>query len=246
MHWANPAQSAAQASASPRTRTAIPAASADISRRSEDVRLATILIFLLLILIAFAFFPIGNPSSSVFYISLLFIAVALALSSSPPKLAKSPSFLLLTPKKKELPSLLGWSALALVASSILTAALSLILSYFGLLDTAIVQSKMLSLSLPALIVAFTLAPLGEEMLFRGYLFRKIADKTKSYLAAALLSSLIFAAFHLSYSSVAELIVAFFIGLLFCYFTRRTASLVPAIAAHASFNFLSIFFAVWFA
>ena len=81
------------------------------------------LIFLLLILIAAAFFPIGHPSASVFYIALLFIAVALILSAKRRKLPDSLSYLLLTPKKKDLPALLGWSALALIASGILTAAL---------------------------------------------------------------------------------------------------------------------------
>lgn len=204
----------------------------------------------LLIIIALLFFPLGVPSSSVFYVSLLFLAVALVLSSPKGKMKDALKYLRLSPKKKDLPSLLCLGIASLIASGIATAMLSVLLSYFGLLDTAPVLSKISSLPLPALLAAFTLAPLAEEALFRGYLFRKISEwrtgagRQAGWAAGALLSSLVFAAFHLSYSSVAELAVAFSIGMLFCYFTRRTNSLIPAIVAHASFNFLSILFAVW--
>lgn len=199
------------------------------------------------------FFPIGTQSASVFYISLLFLAVALVFSSPHRRLSESLSYLRLSPKQKELPALVGWGALALVASCLTAALLSLILSYFGMLDTEPVQAKILTLSLPALIAAFTLAPFAEEALFRGLLFRKISEwrmggKKKQELGAAagaLLSSAIFSALHYSYGSVAEIAAAFLIGLLFCWFTRRTNSLIPAIVVHLSFNFLSIFFAVWF-
>lgn len=174
--------------------------------------------------------------------SLLFLALSL---SSQAGLSGTLSFLRLQKPDRLLP-ILGWSAAALVSSCLLTGALSGILWLAGLLDTLPVEQKMLSLPLPALISAFTLAPLAEEALFRGYFFRKMggfSSKGNGWLAAAILSSLLFAAMHLAYGSFAELAVAFSIGALLCYFSRKSGSLWPAVLSHASFNFLSIFFTV---
>ena len=214
------------------------------------VKALFVLIAALLILTALLFFPVGTPSSSVFYLSLLFFAVAFVFAYQKGKKGAEWNYLRLTPKIKELPALVGWGALALVASCMASGAISLVLNYFGMLDTQNVQDKILTLSLPALIVAFTLAPLAEEALFRGLLFRKISEwrhgshKEIGWITGAISSSIIFAALHSSYGSIAELLVAFAIGIIFCLFTRRTNSLIPAIVAHISFNFLSILFAVW--
>ncbi|VVC02243.1 CAAX protease self-immunity [uncultured archaeon] len=102
-----------------------------------------------------------------------------------------------------------------------------------------------------LALAFTIVPICEEALFRGFFFRVISDalqKTRipfSWIAGALLSSLIFASTHLFYGSKAELIVAFFVGLLFCAAVQRKNSLVPAIVAHAFYNLFSIILMVFF-
>lgn len=216
----------------------------------RSLKALPLLILGILILTALLFFPIGAPSSSVFYVSLLFLSVALVLSTPHRKMGEALSYLRLRPQARGLPYLLGWGLLTFAASGLLTAFISASLSYLGMLDTAQVQEKLLSLSLPALIVAFTLAPLAEEALFRGFLFRKISEwkygkkGQAGFAAGAVISSAVFAAFHLSYSSVAELAVAFSIGMLFCLATHRAKSLVPAVVAHASFNFISIFFAVW--
>ena len=214
------------------------------------VKPLSILIFIFLAVVALLFFPVGTPSSSVFYLSLLFLAVAFVFAYQKRKKGAEWAYLRLNAKASELPVLIGWGALALIASCIASAAVSLVLYYFGLLDTQNVQNKILTLSLPALIAAFTLAPFAEEALFRGLLFRKINEwrigkhKELGFAVGAISSSIIFAALHSSYGSIAELFVAFAIGIIFCYFTRRTNSLIPAIVAHVSFNFLSILFAVW--
>ena len=197
------------------------------------------------------FFPTNLPSSSVFYISILFIALAFVFAYRKGKRGGEVEYLRCSFKLSELPKLLAWGAAALVASCIASAAISLILAYFGLLDTQSVQQRMLSLPLPSLIAAFTLAPLAEEALFRGLVFRKISElqfgkgKMAGEFAGAVSSSIIFAALHASYGSIAEIAVAFAIGMVFCWFVKKTNSLLPSMAAHASFNFLSVFFTVWF-
>ncbi|MCX6772464.1 MAG: type II CAAX endopeptidase family protein [Candidatus Micrarchaeota archaeon] len=210
----------------------------------------SIIIAALLIAIALLFFPVGTPSSSVFYLSLLFLAVAFVFAYQKGKKGAELAYLRLAPKTNDLLPLIGAGALALIVSCLASGAISLILNYFGMLDTQNVQDKLVTLSLPALIIAFTLAPIAEEALFRGLLFRKISEwsinsgKQAGFVAGAISSSIIFAALHASYGSFAELAVAFAIGIIFCFFTYRTKSLVPAIVAHISFNFLSILFAVW--
>lgn len=215
------------------------------------MRLRTIAILLLLAITAALFFPTIMPSSSVFYLSLLFMAIAFVFAYRKGRKGGELEYLRLAFGRSEIPKLLAWGAAALVASGIASAAITLALSYFGLLDTQKVQLKLLSLPLPALVAAFTLAPLAEEMLFRGLVFRKVSEfriaggKPAGELAGALSSSIIFAALHASYGSLAELAVAFAIGMVFCWFVKRTKSLFPSILAHASFNFLSILFTVWF-
>jgi len=87
-----------------------------------------------------------------------------------------------------------------------------------------------SLPLYMAVFSFTFTPLAEEIFFRGFLLGRIG---------IILSSLLFALAHFTYGSVAEFAVAFTAGLAFAAMKRRSGSLVPAIAAHALFNFVTI-------
>ncbi len=201
---------------------------------------------LLLILFAASFFvfPIGNPTSGIFWVSIAFLVLSLALHPRNKSLRFRLDYVRAMPEKKRLLSLFGWGIAALAASVFVTMALSVLLPLFGISDTELVAEKVLSLPPLALLLAFTLAPIGEEALFRGYLLRKLGDVSSSPLAGALLSSAIFAALHFSYGSVSEIVVTFAVALVLCAFTQKTKSLVPAVLAHMSFNFLSIFFITW--
>ncbi|MEK7253490.1 MAG: CPBP family intramembrane glutamic endopeptidase [Bacteroidota bacterium] len=198
-----------------------------------------ILFLLAFLLAAVLVFPPGSTGSGIFYVSVSFFMIALFLASYGKGFPYGLSYLRLIPKRKDLPGLVLWGAAGFILSIAITAIASLILSYFGFLDADLVGQKIQSLPTIALMLAFTLAPVGEEALFRGYLFRKISEKGRSYLIGALLSSAIFAAMHFLYGSIAEIAVAFLIALVLCALTQKTGSLVPAMVAHASFNFLSI-------
>lgn len=76
-----------------------------------------------------------------------------------------------------------------------------------------------------------LAPLAEELFFRGILFRAYLD-TKGPLVAYALSSLIFSLLHLNLQAAPALFV---LGLLLAWLYRRTGSLTPAIIAHGFNN-----------
>ncbi|MFH0834749.1 MAG: type II CAAX endopeptidase family protein, partial [Candidatus Micrarchaeota archaeon] len=69
----------------------------------------------------------------------------------------------------------------------------------GLLDTQKIAEIIRASSLPALLLAVTLAPVAEELLFRAYLQAR---------AGIVFSSLLFAALHYGYGSSAEIVAAF--------------------------------------
>ena len=226
-------------------------------RRSDLVGKAALLIPVAILVLLLIFYPPWAAGAAAIYTPLCFLLTALLLAPGQAGLLSGLDYLGLAPERDKLPSLLVWSAVALACCCALTLYLSGVLYALGLLDTEPVQAKILSLPLPALIASFTLAPLGEEALFRGFIFRKLAGphyRSKEggswfsrhfpipgmpWLFGALVSSLIFALLHFAYGSIAEVIVAFSIGMLFCFFTYRTRSLIPAVIAHAGYNFLSI-------
>ena len=199
----------------------------------------TLLALFVFLLASITVFPFGKTGSSIYYTSVSFFMAALFLSSYGKGFAKGLSYLRLNPRRKDLPGLFLWGIAALAVSISVTAAATVALYFLGYLDAGLVGEKIASLPALALVLAFTIAPVGEEALFRGYLFRKISDKSSSWILGALLSSAMFASLHLLYGSVAEIIVAFLIALVFCAFTQKTGSLIPAIIAHSTFNFLSI-------
>jgi membrane protease YdiL (CAAX protease family) len=88
-----------------------------------------------------------------------------------------------------------------------------------------------------LLAAMVLAPLGEELLFRGYIFHSLRQdlgRPAAYIGSALLFSGVHI-FGVTQGAVALLIPLFFGGLLLAWATDRTESLVPSIIAHAMNN-----------
>src|SRR5439155_25789023 len=82
--------------------------------------------------------------------------------------------------------------------------------------------------------ACLIAPLIEELVFRGLLYRAW-ERQWGWLPAAIASSLVFAYMH-----PAVYISQFAAGLIFVCIFRRTGSLRAAIAVHAIFNI-----AIWY-
>lgn len=80
------------------------------------------------------------------------------------------------------------------------------------------------------ILTFTLIPIDEEILFRGFMVPRIG---------IVLAALIFAILHLSYLSISEFVAAFVYALLAGYVFKRTNSLYTTIIAHALVNALAV-------
>lgn len=76
-----------------------------------------------------------------------------------------------------------------------------------------------------------IAPVGEEIFFRGFVFGCFRERWGLFLGAVL-SSFLFALVHVSLVALAPL---FLIGCILCYIRHRTGSLYPSMLFHALFN-----------
>lgn len=92
----------------------------------------------------------------------------------------------------------------------------------------------------AILLAVVLAPITEEIVFRGVLFRALADKLGMW-PAAILSSAVFAVIHFEvlFSQPLALVGLFTVGLLLAIAYHRTGSLLVPIVGHAVFNGVSV-------
>jgi hypothetical protein len=90
-------------------------------------------------------------------------------------------------------------------------------------------------TLPLLWLTFVLvAPIAEEIMFRGFLFRGWARSERSAIPAIVVISLLFAAIHVQYDWFGILQV-FFIGLLLAVARWRTGSTLVTILMHVLAN-----------
>jgi membrane protease YdiL (CAAX protease family) len=94
-----------------------------------------------------------------------------------------------------------------------------------------VDQLLSGLPLYLLVFSIVIAPINEELLFRGLLVPRVG---------ILVSAVLFALPHLLvYSSVSELIGAFAFGLIAGYAFKKTGSIYPSIIAHILVNTLAI-------
>lgn len=89
------------------------------------------------------------------------------------------------------------------------------------------------LALSALLTC-VIAPICEEFLFRGFVFRALCN-WRGPLPAALLTGLLFGAFHFGSAPAVNLVPLAALGFGLCVLRWRTGSLYPCIAAHALNN-----------
>ena len=91
----------------------------------------------------------------------------------------------------------------------------------------------LLLALSALLTT-VIAPIGEEMLFRGYIFPSLA-KWRGWVLGAAITGVLFGAVHVGSAPVVYLVPLGVLGFLLCALYRRTGSIYPCIATHCLNN-----------
>ena len=105
-----------------------------------------------------------------------------------------------------------------------------ILKLVGITDVSNVSEIIRKAPLWLAVFSFTVAPVAEEFFFRGFLLPRIG---------IVASAVLFGLAHYAYSSVAEFLGAFTIGLLLGILLLRTRNIVSVIVAHITFNLISI-------
>ena len=164
-------------------------------------------------------------------------AVFLAAAAGPPTLAQFG----LRPPAVRLRAAIGWSALAYVAFAVIA---QLFLRAVGVenerertLDDLGVDRHTAMLILGALTVT-VVAPIAEEILFRGYMFTALRNWA-GVLGGALISGAMFGLVHLDPDRpVAFLVPLAVFGVVLALLYWRTGSLLPCIALHSINNSLA--------
>ena len=127
----------------------------------------------------------------------------------------------------------GWRAV--VFGSLATLALSVAVSMVGpqpeSLKEVVDVMRGPRMLWSSIVVFGLLAPLAEELIFRGLLFGWLEGRWNAWVAWVV-SSLAFAAAHID---VAHVLLVLPLGFLFGWLRWRTGSLVPSLAAHAINN-----------
>jgi membrane protease YdiL (CAAX protease family) len=145
----------------------------------------------------------------------------------------------------------GWRPVLLGAAG--TLVLSFVASQFGPelqgmedIQRVIRQPDAL---VPSILILGVLAPLVEELFFRGLVYGWL-DGRWGWRSAFIMSSLLFAAAHFQWQAagwyrLAYVLAVLPLGLLFGWLRRRTGSLLPSFAAHVANNSFAVVTAAYF-
>ncbi len=123
--------------------------------------------------------------------------------------------------------------------------------YFGVGFDPFADSKWLAEGLKSplwwgtAVIAVVLAPLWEELTFRGFLLSALAQTRLGFGPAALLSTAAWTGLHMGYS-VPGLVSVFTAGLLLSWLMWRTGSMRAVVVAHAMANVAAVAFIYFFA
>lgn len=139
---------------------------------------------------------------------------------------------------------IGWSLLLLVLQGLTAAALQALLpqlSGAAVDNASFLRDEPLWALLVFAVVAVAVAPVLEEVLFRGLVLRGLMLRT-GFWPAAVVSSLFFGLFHAQGLDAASVLIAastMVFGLGLCVLARRTGRLGPGIGVHALRNAVAV-------
>lgn len=95
------------------------------------------------------------------------------------------------------------------------------------------EESSVSMQVLSVIVSCTLVPVTEEIIFRGLMYRQLAQLNKCF--SIIFTSVLFAVWH---GTLIHLYVGFLGGLVFACIYEKTQMLRYCVLAHALFNFIS--------
>lgn len=94
------------------------------------------------------------------------------------------------------------------------------------------------LTVPLVILIPLFSSISEEIFFRGFLQPKLMDLTTP-LIGIIITSILFGFAHLAYQNPLQIIIPFFIGLIFGFLLIKTKNILAPISAHYIFNFIQL-------
>lgn len=136
---------------------------------------------------------------------------------------------------------LGWGVLAWLGATLVSAGVVWLLESFGFEPEPQAAEQAIALVDPWLVVLsiVILAPIAEEVFFRGVVFNAwLREGGRRW--AFVGSSILFAIIHIS---VVALVPIFLLGLALAWIYQRTGNLLAPIAMHATVNGISVAFAL---
>lgn len=125
---------------------------------------------------------------------------------------------------------LGWTVLILLGYLAFVFGVGIISAVIGIQTETNVQQTVGWFPIWALAFASFIAPLNEEIAFRGFLTPRIG---------IIASAIIFALFHFGYMSYIEIAGALWFGLMAGYVFKKTRSLYPSLIMHIAVNALTL-------
>jgi membrane protease YdiL (CAAX protease family) len=132
---------------------------------------------------------------------------------------------------------LGVGCGLMLISLLINAVYSAFLAVFGLRAQVDLVPIFAELSSPwwLLLAGIVVAPVVEELFFRGFVYAGLAERY-SWRKAAVTSSALFALIHLQLMAILPI---FILGYIFSYLYRRSGSIWPAVLMHVSTNALGL-------
>ena len=132
---------------------------------------------------------------------------------------------------------LGVGCGLMIISLLFNGAYGAFLAVFGLRAQVDLVPIFAELSSPwwLLLAGIVVAPVVEELFFRGFVYAGLAQRY-SWRKAALISSALFALIHLQPLAIAPIFV---LGYIFAYLYQRSGSIWPAVLMHVSTNALGL-------
>ena len=109
--------------------------------------------------------------------------------------------------------------------------ISILLYNAGLNDLSKVDLIISQFGIYSLLYLTIVRATAEEIFFRGFLVKRVG---------VISSTVLFAALHIGYGSIAEIIGALYLGFILAYVFSKNKSIIPNIIAHVCFNIFSIF------
>ena len=179
-------------------------------------------------------------SSNAYIITIISVFLSLAVYA-----------LILYSKKQDIEELLGFNKLAtvpIIRATLLGLSLSAIFSFILSVSSAIkifpeykylIQTISTSNTILPLITAILVAPVFEELLFRGLILNELRNRF-SLISAVLIQSLLFGLYQ---GNLLQLLFSFIAGIVFSFVYVWTKSLLPGIAMHIGFRVIGFLLAL---